>query len=151
MTEELTVQPDCQVTLHCSITLEDGTVAESTFDEEPISITMGNEDVLLNALQLALYGLKVGDRESVLVDPENAFGMRQDEAIQMLPIADFPDDMQPEVGQIIAFTAPDGQEVPGAIVAVEDDQVKVDFNHPLAGHELKFEAEILEITAPAAD
>jgi len=150
MTEELTVQPDCQVTLHCSITLEDGTVAESTFEEDPIVVIMGNEDVLLKGLQLALYGLKVGDRESILIDPENAFGMREDEAIQVVPASDFPEDMTPEVGQIIAFAAPDGREVPGAITEVEGDQITVDFNHPLSGHELKFEAEILEIV-PAAD
>jgi len=148
MTEELTIKPDCEVVLHCSITLEDGTVAENTFDDEPIRVVMGNEDVLINGLQLALYGLKVGDRESIIIDAENAFGPTDDEAIQEMPVSDFPQEIKLEAGQIIAFSTPDGDEIPGAVMEVGDEVVKVDFNHPLAGHELKFEAEILEIISP---
>jgi FKBP-type peptidyl-prolyl cis-trans isomerase SlpA len=145
MTETLSIQPGDEVVLHCSITLEDGTVAESTFGDEPIRIIMGDESVLVNGLQLALYGLKVGDRESIIVDAENAFGMPDDEAIQQMPLSDFPADMQLQEGQIIAFSTPAGEEIPGAIKRVGEEAVTVDFNHPLAGHELKFEAEILEI------
>jgi FKBP-type peptidyl-prolyl cis-trans isomerase SlpA len=139
------IQQGDEVLLHCSITLEDGTVAESTFGEEPIRITMGDDSVLVEGLQLALYGLKVGERESILVDPDNAFGMPDDAAIQEMPLSDFPDEMHLEVGQIIAFNTPDGDEIPGAIKNIDGDTITVDFNHPLAGHELKFEAEILEI------
>ncbi len=145
MSEPLTVQPGYDVVLHCSITLEDGTVAESTFGDEPIRITMGDESVLISGLQLALYGLKVGDRESIVVDPQDAFGMPDDEAVQQMPLADFPADMHLEVGQIIAFSTPDGDEIPGAIKQIDGQTVTVDLNHPLAGHELKFEAEIVEI------
>jgi len=151
MSDELTVQPGSEVTLHCSITLEDGTVAESTFGEEPISITMGDESVLINGLQMALYGLKVGDRESILVDPDNAFGMPDDEAIQEMPLTDFPEDMTLEEGQIISFSTPDGDEIPGAVKKVGETSVTMDFNHPLAGHELKFEAEILGIVPGELD
>jgi FKBP-type peptidyl-prolyl cis-trans isomerase SlpA len=150
MSDELTVQPGSEVTLHCSITLEDGTVAESTFGEDPITITMGDESVLINGLQMALYGLKIGDRESILVDADNAFGMPDDEAIQAMPLTDFPDNMTLEEGQIISFSTPDGDEIPGAVKEVHTNSVTMDFNHPLAGHELKFEAEILEII-PAKD
>lgn len=145
MNDELNIQPGSLVTLHCSITLEDGTVAESTFGDEAITITMGDESVLINGLQMALYGLRVGDRESILIDADNAFGLPDDEAIQALPLTDFPEDMTLQEGQIISFSTPDGDEIPGAVKAVHTDHVTVDFNHPLAGHELKFEAEILEI------
>ncbi len=147
MSETATIQSGDEVVLHCSITLEDGTVAESTFGDEPIRITMGDESVLINGLQLALYGLKVGDRESISIDPDNAFGMPDDEAIQQMPRSDFPADMQLEEGQIIAFSTPDGDEIPGAVKQLDENTVTVDFNHPLAGHELKFEAEILEVIA----
>jgi FKBP-type peptidyl-prolyl cis-trans isomerase SlpA len=62
-----------------------------------------------------------------------------------MPLSDFPDEMHLEVGQIIAFNTPDGDEIPGAVKAMNDQTATVDFNHPLAGHQLKFEAEILEI------
>lgn len=145
MTAESGIQQGDEVVLHCSITLEDGTVAESTFDDEPIRIIMGDDSVLVEGLQLALYGLKVGDRESILVGPENAFGLPDDAAIQEMPRSDFPDSMKLEEGQIIAFTTPDGGEIPGAVKAIHENNITVDFNHPLAGHQLKFEAEILEI------
>jgi len=145
MTDEITIKPEDEVVLHCSITLEDGTMAENTFDDEPIRIIMGNEDVLINGLQLALYGLKAGDKESIIVDAADAFGSTDDEAIQDMPLSDFPEEMKLEVGQIIAFSTPDGDEIPGAVIELTKDAAKIDFNHPLAGHELKFEAEILEI------
>lgn len=145
MTAESGIQQGDEVVLHCSITLEDGTVAESTFDDEPIRIIMGDDSVLVEGLQLALYGLKVGDRESILIGPENAFGLPDDAAIQEMPRSDFPDSMKLEEGQIIAFTTPDGGEIPGAVKAIHENNITVDFNHPLAGHQLKFEAEILEI------
>ena len=147
MTTDTVIKQGDEVTLHCSITLEDGTVAESTFGDEPITITMGDESVLIEGLQLALYGLKAGDRESILVDPEHAFGLPDDTAIQEMPKSDFPDDIALEAGQIIGFSTPDGQEVPGVIKAVNESTATIDFNHPLAGHELKFEAEILAITS----
>ena len=106
---------------------------------------MGDESVLINGLQMALYGLKVGDRESILIDPDNAFGMPDDEAVQEMPLTDFPEDMTLEEGQIISFSTPDGDEIPGAVKKVGETSVTMDFNHPLAGHELKFEAEILGI------
>jgi len=145
MAEDMTIKPDDEVVLHCSITLKDGTVAENTFGDEPIRIIMGNEDVLISGLQLALYGLKVGDKESVIIDAEDAFGPTDGEAIQDMPLSDFPEEMKPEAGQIIAFSTPDGDEIPGAVVEVGEQTVQVDFNHPLAGHEIRFEAEILDI------
>ena len=145
MSEELTVQPGCRVVLHCAITLKNGTVAENTFDDEPITVVMGDEDVLIKNLQLALYGLKVGDKESLWIDPQNAFGMPDESAIHVMPRSDFPEDMVPEEGQIIEFATPAGQDVVGAVIGVDGDNVTVDFNHPLAGHEIRFDVEILEI------
>jgi FKBP-type peptidyl-prolyl cis-trans isomerase SlpA len=148
MTDEITVQPGCEVVLHCSITLEDGTVAENTFEEEPIRVVMGEDDVLIKTLQMALYGTKVGDRDSLMVDPENAFGLRDEGAIHTMPRSDFPEEMELEVGQIIAFSTPTGDEIPGAIIELDENNAQVDFNHPLAGREIKFEFEILEIHPP---
>ena len=62
-----------------------------------------------------------------------------------MPRSEFPAEMQLEAGLIISFTTPSGEEVPGAIQEVKDDEVVVDFNHPLAGNEIIFDVEILEI------
>jgi FKBP-type peptidyl-prolyl cis-trans isomerase SlpA len=63
----------------------------------------------------------------------------------MIPLGEFPEEIEPERGQIISFTAEDGEEIPGTVVLVEKDQVKVDFNHPLAGNFVIFRVKILSV------
>ena len=62
-----------------------------------------------------------------------------------MPRSEFPTEIQLEAGLIIGFTTPSGEEVPGAIQEIKDEEVVVDFNHPLAGHEVIFDVEILEV------
>jgi FKBP-type peptidyl-prolyl cis-trans isomerase SlpA len=148
--ESATIESGSQVLMYFSLALEDGTIADCTDDGEPMRFTMG-DGTLIKGLELALYGLKAGDHQSLVVGPDVGFGFRDDEAIQVLPRSDFPADMELEPGLIIGFSTPSGEEVPGAIVDIEGDDVHVDFNHPLAGHNVRFDVEILEVTPPAAD
>ena len=147
--EALTIGPGCQVTMHFTITLEDGTVADSSREGEPLTFTMGDGS-LIEGLELALYGLKAGDRQVVTMDPREAFGFPDPDNVHRLPRGEFPADMPPEEGQIVSFSTPSGEEIPGAIVEVGEDEVTVDFNHPLAGHEIVFDAEIIAIQPPAS-
>ena len=142
--EPETIQPGSEVVMHFSITLEDGTVADSTEGEEPLQFVMGDQ-TLIEGLELALYGLKVGDKQSLIIDPENAYGYPDPENIHAMQRDEFPEDMEIKKGVIIAFAMPDEDEFPGTITEVDDKQVTVDFNHPIAGHEITFDVEILEI------
>ena len=146
--EALTIGPGCRVTMHFTITLEDGTVADTSREGEPLTFTMGDGS-LIEGLELALYGLKAGDRQVVTLDPREAFGFPDPDNVHRLPRGEFPADMPPEEGQIVAFSTPSGEEIPGAIVEVGEDEVTVDFNHPLAGHEIVFDTEIIAIQPPA--
>jgi FKBP-type peptidyl-prolyl cis-trans isomerase SlpA len=132
------------VTLHLSLTLEDGMVAESTFGEEPLTFTMGDGS-LVHGLELALYGLRPGDTQRLELYPEQAFGLRDPEKIHRLPRAQFSPDMALEPGLVIGFTTAGGEEIPGAVLSLTDDEVEVDFNHPMAGHTVVFEVEILDV------
>jgi FKBP-type peptidyl-prolyl cis-trans isomerase SlpA len=138
------IRPQSRVVMHFSLTLEDGTIAESTFDSDPLEFVMG-DGTLIEGLELALYGLKPGDRQRLTMQPQDAFGFRDPENIHIMPRSEFAADMELEPGLIIGFTTPSGEEIPGAVLEVQDDEVKVDFNHPLAGHELIFDVEILEV------
>jgi FKBP-type peptidyl-prolyl cis-trans isomerase SlpA len=135
---------DSRVTLHLSLTLEDGTVAESTFGEEPLSFAMG-DGTLVRGLELGLYGLHPGATQRLKLYPEQAFGRRDPEMIQRMPRADFDDQMVLEPGVIIGFETPDGEEVPGSVHAVGNETVEIDFNHPLAGHTVIFDVEIINV------
>jgi FKBP-type peptidyl-prolyl cis-trans isomerase SlpA len=148
--QTLVIEPGSEVEMLFSITLEDGTVADSTEDGEPLRFVMG-DGTLIQGLELALYGLKAGDRQSVSIGPETAFGFRDDEAVRELPRGEFPPDIQPSPGVIIGFSTPTGDEVPGAVLEVGDEWVKIDFNHPLAGHEIRFDVEIVAVRPPQPD
>jgi len=143
------VSPGSTVTLHLSLTLEDGTVAESTFDDEPLTFTMG-EGVLASGLELALYGLYPGDTQRIELAPEQTFGRRDPANIHRLARSVFPADMQIDPGVIVGFETPDGDEVGGAVLALDEESVEVDFNHPLAGHVISFDVEIIDVIPPVA-
>jgi FKBP-type peptidyl-prolyl cis-trans isomerase SlpA len=142
--EALTIGPGSEVVMHFTLSLADGTVADSTREGEPLRFVMG-DGTLIEGLELVLYGLKQGDRQCLSIEPRDAFGFPDEDNIHTMPRSEFPDDMQLEPGVIIGFTTPSGEEVPGAIQEVKGDEVVVDFNHPLAGHEVIFDVEILEV------
>ena len=141
---KLPIGLDSSVILHLSLTLEDGTVAESTFGDEPLSFVMG-DGTLVRGLELGLYGLRPGDTQRLVLYPEQAFGLRDPDKIHRMPRADFDDDMVLEPGVIIGFETPDGEEIPGMVSAVGDESIEVDFNHPLAGHTVIFNVEIIDV------
>ena len=142
--EALTIGPACEVTMHYRLSLPDGTVADESTEDEPLSFTMG-DGTLIQGLELMLYGMKVGEKQCLAINPRDAFGFPDDENIHTMPRSEFSADMHIEPGMIVSFSTPAGQEVPGTIKEVTADSVLVDFNHPLAGFEVTFDVEILAI------
>jgi FKBP-type peptidyl-prolyl cis-trans isomerase SlpA len=136
-----------KVTLHFALRLKDGWVAESSFEDEPVTFTMG-DGTLDKGLELALYGLRPGDRQTLTLMPGQAFGERDPAAVQQVARQRFPADMRLERGQVVGFSGEDGSEIAGTVLEVRDDAVKVDFNHPLAGREIEFEVQILGVENP---
>lgn len=141
------VSPGSTVTLHLSLALEDGTIAESTFGAEPLTFTLG-DGTLAPGLELALYGLYPGDTQRIELTPDQSFGRRDPANIHPVSRAAFPVDLQIAPGVIVGFETPDGAELGGAVLALDRDTVTVDFNHPLAGHAITFDVEILAVLPP---
>jgi FKBP-type peptidyl-prolyl cis-trans isomerase SlpA len=133
-----------RVRMHYIIALEDGMVADSTEGEEPFEFIMGAGD-LEEGLELALIGLQPGDRQTVRLSPDEAFGYPSPAAIHDVPRSDFPQDMELAPGVIVSFVTPGGDELPGTVKKVTEEIVTVDFNHPLAGHEITYSVEILDV------
>ena len=130
--------------MHYSIALTNGTEIESSFDNEPVEVGMGS-GVLTEGMELALYGLETGDRQTLTLTPEQGFGLRDEKNIHMMPLSDFPPDLKPESGLVFEFETPDGEDILGTVLTVKNDKAEVDFNHPLAGQPLVFTVEILDI------
>jgi len=141
------IQPGSRVRLHLALRLADGTVAESSFGDEPLEIVIG-AGALAPGLELALYGMRPGQRQTLTLHPGQAFGNRDPEAVGWLPRSRFPANMKLEPGALVGFTGPEGEEVAALVVAAEADRVQMDFNHPLAGKPIIFESEILSVEPP---
>jgi len=134
-----------KVVMHYRITLEDGTVADSTWeDNEPIAFALG-DGTLSPGLEQSLLGLKAGDHETLMIAPEQGFGYKDTGNIHDLPRDDFDPEMPVEPGMVIGFTTPSGDEIPGMVTDVTESHVRVDFNHPFSGHQLNFEVEVISV------
>lgn len=137
------IGPDCKVTLHFAIKLEDGSLIDSNFDADPATFVVGDGQ-LLEGFERTLLGMSAGDEAVVDISPEQGFGMTNPNNIQRLPRAQFKD-MQLEPGLVISFADAGNGELPGVISDFDDKMVSVDFNHPLAGKHLKFEVKIIAV------
>ncbi len=146
----MSIDRGCRVTMHYALRLADGMEVDSSFGAGPLTFVMG-DGTLDAGLELALYALRAGSRQTLTLMPGQAFGERREDAIQWMDLDAFPAGIAPEPGQIIGFTGPGGEELPGAVLEVGDRRVRVDFNHPLAGREIVFEVEILEVEYPPLD
>lgn len=139
------IAADSSVLFHFAIKLEDGSVADSTaLHGKPARLRMGDGS-LTDTFEQCLLGLQQGEAKSFTLAPEQAFGLSNPDNIYHLDRAKFGADMDPKVGTIMVFDQPNGSELPGIIRAVEGMSVTVDFNHPLAGHTVTFEVEILAV------
>ncbi len=141
------IAPGSQITMHFSLTLSDGTEAASTFGDEPTTFVMG-EGALSEGLEMCLYGLEAGDEQTLTLEPDQAFGPRDEAKIHPMPRSNFNAEMDLEPGLIIGFTTPEGHELAGIVLEVQDQEVIIDFNHPLAGNEVVFKVEILAVEIP---
>lgn len=141
------IKADSTVTMHFSIYLADGSVADSTqVNDKPGVVTLG-DGTLPPAFEAQLQGLTVGDKKRFILEAKDAFGESNPEQIRELPLSRFPEKMVPKPGLIVEFTLPSGDALPGMIKTVNDEHATVDFNHLLAGKQCTFEVEILEINA----
>ena len=140
------VAPQSVVTLRFRIYLKDGSIADDSSNYgEDFQFEMGS-GVFSEAFENRLLGLEPGSRTKVMLQPEQAFGEKHPSLIYQVPKNRFPEGVSLEEGEIIAFSQPDGQEMPGMITDVFDNEVTVDFNHPLSGHVVLIDATIVGVS-----
>lgn len=132
------------VELNFALKLADGQVIDSTFDKKPATLKIGDGN-LPEGFEALIMGLEAGAKQSFDVPPEKAFSQPNPNNIQTMKRSDFGADIQLEEGMVVSFADANQAELPGVIKAVEDNQVVVDFNHPLAGKALIFDVEIIAV------
>lgn len=131
------------VKLHYTGTLSDGTTFDSSEGKEPLEFMFGS-GMIIPGLEEGIKGLKVGDKKTVQIPSEKAYGPVMEEAKQVVPKEQLPTEVELKEGMQLAAQGPHGV-IPVTIAKIEGDQVTVDFNHPLAGKDLTFEVEITDI------
>ncbi|WP_227370302.1 FKBP-type peptidyl-prolyl cis-trans isomerase [Halomonas sp. M20] len=140
---EYRINEGMEVTLHFTLKLEDGTVVDSTRDKQPATFQVGDGN-LPPGFEAPLTGLTDGETGSYTISPEHAFGQHNPQNVQRIPRESF-ENTELEEGLVMSFADAAGGEVPGVIAEIDDKQVAVDFNHPLAGRTLTFEVEVIEV------
>lgn len=138
----MTIQPGDTLTLHFRLASLSGKELDSTFDSEPITLRLGSGELDAN-LEKCLIGIETGVRHEFTLEPQDAFGYADPALIRTLPVKAFPEDLPP-VGSLVEFTQPDGSALAGLVTAIADEQVTVDFNHPLSDCAVRFEVLVLE-------
>ncbi|MBV1932686.1 MAG: peptidylprolyl isomerase [Porticoccaceae bacterium] len=133
-----------QVTLHFSVALEDGSIIDSNFDGTPARFTMGDGS-LLSGFEDVLIDMSVGQENSFLITPEHSFGQHNPSNLQTIKRKQFAPDMALSVGLVVSFADAAKGELPGVISSLNDDEVIVDFNHPLAGKAILFKVQIIKV------
>ena len=97
-----------------------------------------------SGLEEGLKGLKKGDKKNIKVGSDKAYGPRMEEAKQEVPKNQFPKEIEPKVGMQLAAQSPNGT-IPVTIAEIKNDKIVVDFNHPLAGKDLNFDIEVVDV------
>ncbi|AKX45530.1 peptidylprolyl isomerase [Thiopseudomonas alkaliphila] len=139
---------DSQVTLHFALKIDEGNVVDSTFDKDPATFNVGDGS-LLPGFEQVLFGLKAGDKRSFTILPEQGFGQPNPQNVQVMPRSQFTD-MELDYGVLVIFQDAAQGELPGVIKAFDEQQVTVDFNHPLAGKDITFDVEIIHVGSKTA-
>jgi FKBP-type peptidyl-prolyl cis-trans isomerase 2 len=132
------------VKVHYHGRLMDGTTFDSSEGRTPLEFEVGS-GMVIKGFDDGLLGMAVGDKKTIEIPVGDAYGEKDPQMLMDFPIDRFPPDMKPETGMRLNMTNGSGQQIPVVIIEVKDDSVILDANHPLAGEDLIFDLELVEI------
>jgi peptidylprolyl isomerase len=125
--------------------LADGTVFDTSIGREPLEFTLGKGGVI-PGFQKAVLGMKVGEKKTVTIPADEAYGPHYDELVIEVPRDRIRTNSEPQVGQMLTTTGPNGEEINFTIIAISDNgTATLDANYPLAGKDLTFDIELVKI------
>jgi peptidylprolyl isomerase len=133
------------VRVHYTGKLDDGTVFDSSVSGDPLEFTIGSGNII-PGFEKAVVGMSPGESKTETIPVEQAYGHHREEMILVVDRAQMPPDLDPEIGQQLQIQQPSGQAIPVVITEVSDSEVTLDANHPLAGEDLIFEIQLVDIT-----
>ena len=139
-----TAQQGSTVKVHYTGTLKNGEAFDSSREREPLEFTIG-EGKIIPAFEESMIGMEPGQTKTIEIEAKDAYGERIDDLIQVVERAQIPDHLEIAVGRQLQVQLENGQSMVVTIVEADDDNVTLDGNHPLAGEDLHFEVELVEV------
>ena len=127
-------------------TLQNGEVFDSSRGSRPLEVQMGAGQ-LIEGFERELMGMALKETKVFTLEPDEAYGHRDENLTRDFARADLPPEMEPQVGMTIGLQTPDGRQIPAQIAYLDDEKMSVDMNHPLAGEALTFEIEVVGISS----
>lgn len=137
------------VKVHYHGKLTDGTTFDSSEGREPLEFKVGTGQVI-KGFDDGVTGMEVGQKKTITIPVDDAYGPKDDNMVVEFPKSNFPDDLQPEIGMQLNMTNGSGQVIPVTIVEILDESIILDANHPLAGQELVFDLELMNISSASS-
>jgi peptidylprolyl isomerase len=136
---KIIVKKDDKVKVQYSVSLTDGTVFKESKPGKPLEFTVGS-DKMPRGLDHAVLGMELREEKKVTVESKDAYGKRNEDLVMKFLKNDLPRSFEPEVGKVVKI-----QNIPGTIVKIDEDNVYLDGNHPLAGKDVVFEIRVIGI------
>jgi len=127
-------------------TLEDDTVFDTSEGKDPLEFEVGTGK-LIKGFDQAVIGMEKGEEKQVKIESKDAYGDPNPDLIKTVPRENLPKEQEPKVGMMILLKTPDGRQFPAKLVDVQEKEVKIDLNHPLAGKALNFKIKIVDIVS----
>ncbi|MCG6910510.1 MAG: peptidylprolyl isomerase [Deltaproteobacteria bacterium] len=126
-------------------TLDDGQVFDSCGTSNPLEFQTGSGQ-LIQGFEDAVQGMALNEKKKFTIQPEDAYGLRDENHVHEFPRLELPDGVDPKVGETVTFSTPEGHQLPARLVKMDDANLTFDLNHPLAGETLTFEIEVVGIS-----
>ena len=133
-----------KVKVHYKGTLKNGEVFDSSEGRDPLEFTLGQGQVI-PGFENGIQGMEINEVKTIDIPAAQAYGEIKQELIQIVPKANVPEEIKPEVGMRLVSKTPNGQEIPIIVTEVAEETITIDANHPLAGKDLVFEVTLVEI------
>ena len=126
-------------------TLDNGQVFDACDGGSPLEFQTGSGQ-LIQGFEDAVMGMAVNEKKTFTLQPEDAYGQRNEDSVHEFPRSELPEGVDPKVGDTVAFSTPEGHQIPARLVKMDDTNLTFDLNHPLAGETLTFAIEVVGIS-----
>ena len=138
------------VTMNYTLKDVQGNIIQTTTNKEPFRFLSGNRQILPK-LEKEIDSMIIGSKKNVKIPAKEAYGEYSEQAIQQVDKNNFPDDIDLQIGMEFVANSPEGQQMPFVVKDIKNEEITIDFNHPLAGKDLEFDVELVDIRAATVE